>query len=120
MEALWARQFETLPDALANLNDHDAWAAREEARRQQEGEYEERQQAWAVQRERWTQEPDSAPASEPEPCERCGLQITGQQGHRYDDAPPQDGRHCPTCRTDLRHQPMMLRQAIFGKRTRNP
>ncbi|WP_406486150.1 replication-relaxation family protein [Streptomyces phaeochromogenes] len=120
--AVWRRcghgQFEPLPDALANPKDHDAWAAREEARRRQrDAEREEQQQAWGVQRERWTQEPDlaPAPAPEPEPCERCGLPITGQQGHLYDNAPPQDGRHCPTCRTDLQQQPMTLRQALFGR-----
>ncbi|MFG2351828.1 replication-relaxation family protein [Streptomyces phaeochromogenes] len=121
--AVWRRcghgQFEILPDALANPQDHDAWAVREEARRQQrDAAHEERQRAWAAQRERWIQEADSAPAlaPDPEPCERCGLPITGQQGLRYDDAPPEDGRHCPTCRTDIRQQPMTLRQALFGKR----
>ncbi|MFD3307169.1 hypothetical protein [Streptomyces sp. NPDC058694] len=60
---------------------------------------------------------------EPEPYECCGLPVTGQRGHRYDDAPPEDGRHWPTedsrlwptCRTDLRQQPMTLRQALFGR-----
>ncbi|WP_306944321.1 hypothetical protein [Streptomyces phaeochromogenes] len=122
---VWRRcghgQFETLPDALANPKDHDAWAAREEARRQQrDAEHEEQQRAWAAQRERWTQEPDPAPAPEPasapDPCERCGLPVTGQPGIRYDDAPPEDGRHCPTCRTDLQQQPTTLRQALFGRR----
>ncbi|MFD9445867.1 replication-relaxation family protein [Streptomyces sp. NPDC060006] len=124
--AVWRRcghgQWETLPDALANPQDHDAWAVREEARRQQrDAEREERQQAWAAQRERWTQQPDPAPApaAEPEPCERCGLPITGQEGYFYPDAPLEDGRHCPTCRTDLRQQPMTLRQALFGKRPGN-
>ncbi|MCX4561763.1 replication-relaxation family protein [Streptomyces phaeochromogenes] len=121
---VWRRcghvQFETLPDALANPKDHDAWAVREEARRRQrDAEREEQQRAWGVQRERWTQEPAPAPVPQPEPCERCGLPITGQQGLRYDDAPPEDGRHCPTCRTDLQQQPMTLRQALFGKSTRS-
>ncbi|WP_327393907.1 hypothetical protein [Streptomyces phaeochromogenes] len=120
--AVWRRcghgQFETLPDALANPKDHDAWALREEARRQQrDAEREEQQQAWGVQRDHGTQEP--APAPEPEPCERCGLPITGQPGTLYDNAPPEDGRHCPTCRTDLQQQPMTLRQALFGKSTRS-
>ncbi|MCR3732343.1 hypothetical protein FHS35_009261 [Streptomyces umbrinus] len=118
--AVWRRcghgQFETLPEALANPKDHDAWAVREEARRQQrDAEREEQQQVWGVQRERWTQEPALAPAPEPEPCERCGLPITGQPGILYDDAPPEDGRHCPTCRTDPQQQPMTLRQAVFGR-----
>ncbi|TRO55526.1 replication-relaxation family protein, partial [Streptomyces sp. IB201691-2A2] len=70
--AVWRRcghgQFETLPDALANPKDHDAWALREEARRQQrDAEREEQQQAWGVQRDHWTQEPAPAPAPEPEP-----------------------------------------------------
>ncbi|MGX1916152.1 hypothetical protein ACWIID_46405 [Streptomyces phaeochromogenes] len=88
-------------------------------RRQQDAEHEERQRAWAAQRDRWAQEPAPAPAPEPEPCERCGLPITGQQGHCYDDAPLEDGRHCPTCRTDIQQQPMTLRQALFGKSTRS-
>ncbi|MFD8218376.1 hypothetical protein ACFV2U_32900 [Streptomyces sp. NPDC059697] len=33
-------------------------------------------------------------------------------------APPEDGRHCPTCRTDLRQYPT-LRETRFGRRQRS-
>ncbi|MGW1505529.1 hypothetical protein ACWCQW_44885 [Streptomyces mirabilis] len=32
---------------------------------------------------------------------------------------PEDGRHCPSCRTDLRQQYPTLRQAVFGRRSRS-
>ncbi|MGI3198659.1 hypothetical protein ACRJ4W_08700 [Streptomyces sp. GLT-R25] len=104
------------PTLLANPNDHDAWALREEARRRQrDAERIEQQQAWGVERDHWAQEPALAPAPAPDPCERCGLPITGQPDILYDNAPPEDGRHCPICRTDLQQQPMTLRQALFGR-----
>ncbi|KPI09991.1 hypothetical protein OK006_11236 [Actinobacteria bacterium OK006] len=73
-----------------------------------------------MERERWAQEPDPAPEPEPvPPCERCGLPITGEPGYDLEFAPPEDGRHCPSCRTDLRQQHPTLRQAVFGRRPRS-
>ncbi|MER6377357.1 hypothetical protein ABT255_56005 [Streptomyces mirabilis] len=45
--------------------------------------------------------------------------ITGPLGYDLEFAPPEDGRHCPSCRTDLRQQPPTLRQAVFGRRPRS-
>ncbi|MET7780426.1 replication-relaxation family protein [Streptomyces mirabilis] len=124
-DAVWWRcghgQWETLPDALTNPADHDAWYARDEQRRHRRDEAEKRrQQEWAAERERWTQEPDPEPGPAPEaaPCERCKEPITGPLGYDLEFAPPQDGRHCPSCRTDLRQQYPTLRQAVFGRRPR--
>ncbi|QDN94768.1 hypothetical protein FNV65_54730 [Streptomyces sp. S1A1-8] len=124
--AVWWRcghgQWETLPDALANPADRDAWYARDEQRRHRREEAEQRrQQEWAVERERWSQEPDPAPEPEPEaaPCERCKGPITGPPGYDLEFAPPEDGRHCPSCRTDLHQQYPTLRQAVFGRRPRS-
>ncbi|MEU1564071.1 replication-relaxation family protein [Streptomyces mirabilis] len=124
--AVWWRcghgQWETLPDALTNPADHDAWYARDEQRRhRREEEREQQHQEWAAERERWAQEPDPAPKPEPEvaPCERCGLPITGELGYDLEFVPPEDGRHCPSCRTDLRQQYPTLRQAVFGRRPRS-
>ncbi|MEU1448615.1 hypothetical protein [Streptomyces mirabilis] len=124
-DAVWWRcghgQWEALPDALANPADQDAWYARDEQRRRQREEAEQRrQQEWAVERERWAQEPDPAPEPVPEVarCERCKGPITGPLGYDLEFAPPEDGRHCPSCRTDLRQQYPTLRQAVFGRRPR--
>jgi hypothetical protein len=121
-EAVWWRcghgQWETLPDALANPADHDAWYARDEQRRHRRDEEREQQhQEWAAERERWAQEPEPAP--EAAPCERCKGPITGPLGHDPDFVPSEDGRHCPSCRTDLRQQYPTLRQAVFGRRSRS-
>ncbi|MFE2972700.1 hypothetical protein ACFXKC_56105 [Streptomyces sp. NPDC059340] len=104
--AVWWRcghgQWETLPDALANPADHDAWYARNEQRRRRREEAEQRrQQEWAVERERWAQEPDPAPGPEPvPPCERCGLPITGPPGEDTDlPRPRTDGTAPPAART---------------------
>ncbi|MFD9659782.1 replication-relaxation family protein [Streptomyces mirabilis] len=125
-EAVWWRcghgQWETLPDALANPDDHDAWYARDEQRRRQRDEEREQQhQEWAAERERWAQEPDLEPEPAPEaaPCERCKGPITGPLGYGPEFAPPEDGRHCPSCRTDLHQQYPTLRQAVFGRRSRS-
>jgi hypothetical protein len=73
-----------------------------------------------VERERWAQEPDPEPEPAPQaaPCERCKGPITGPLGHDLEFAPPEDGRHCPTCRTDLRQYPT-LRETLFGRRQRS-
>jgi hypothetical protein len=124
--AVWWRcghgQWETLPDALANPDDHDAWYARDEQhRRQRDEEREQQHQEWAAERERWAPEPDPEPDPAPEatPCERCKGPITGPLGYDLEFAPPEDGRHCPSCRTDLRQQYPTLRQAVFGRRSRS-
>ncbi|MFE5088249.1 hypothetical protein [Streptomyces mirabilis] len=74
-----------------------------------------------AERERWAQEPDPAPDPAPEaaPCERCKGPVTGPLGYDLEFAPPEDGRHCPACRTDLRQQYPTLRQAVFGRRSRS-
>ncbi|MFE9813155.1 replication-relaxation family protein [Streptomyces sp. NPDC005548] len=116
------RQWETLPDALDNPADHRAWSVRGEQRRARREEAEaqqERERAVERERERWATEPPEEPEPVPQValCERCGLPITGRMGE--DDAgfaPPEDGRHCPTCRTDIRRQPQTLRRALFGRR----
>lgn len=58
-----------------------------------------------------------ATPSEPPPaaCGRCGQPITGAPGHGYPYAPPEDGRHCPDCRTDIARQPTGLFKALFGR-----
>ncbi|QDO45777.1 hypothetical protein FNV62_54560 [Streptomyces sp. RLB3-17] len=125
-DAVWWRcghgQWETLPDALANPADHDAWYARDEQRRRQRDEERERQhQQRAAERDRWAQEPDPDPEPAPEaaPCQRCKGPVTGPLGYDLEFAPPEDGRHCPSCRTDLRQQYPTLRQAVFGRRPRS-
>ncbi|MFF2520279.1 hypothetical protein [Streptomyces sp. NPDC058086] len=124
--AVWWRcghgQWESLPDALANPDDHDAWYARDEQRRHQLEETEQRRhQEWAVERERWAQEPDPEPEPVPEvaPCERRGRPITGPFGYDLEFAPPEDGRHCPECRTDISQRYPTLRQGVFGRRRRS-
>ncbi|MGW0572988.1 replication-relaxation family protein [Streptomyces tauricus] len=108
------REWQTLTDALANGDDIEAWHRRdEERRRRREAEREEAEH----RRTTWENKPkDTQPVlPAPPPCERCGRPITGPFG--ADDAfTPPDGRHCASCRTDLRQQPMTLRQALFGKR----
>ncbi|MEV4449776.1 hypothetical protein [Streptomyces mirabilis] len=124
--AVWWRcghgQWENLPNALANPADHDAWHTHDEQRRRQRDEEREQQhREWAAERERWAQEPDPEPEPAPEAasCERCGGPITGPLGYDPEFAPPEDGRHCPSCRTDLRQQYPTLRQAVFGRRRRS-
>ncbi|WP_331718585.1 replication-relaxation family protein (plasmid) [Streptomyces sp. NBC_00289] len=123
-------QWETLPAALANPADHSAWHARDEQRRLRHKEAEEasrqehapRTPAWppTPDPDPWPDEtaPDPVPAPAP-PCERCGLPVTGQDGQ--DDAvfdSPENGRHCATCRSDIRQYPT-LRAALFGRRQRS-
>ncbi|MFD6921864.1 replication-relaxation family protein [Streptomyces sp. NPDC059944] len=122
--AVWWRcghgQWETLPDALDNPADYRAWSARNDSRRaQHDQELAQHERVRAAERERWAEEPPEEPEPAPEaaPCERCGLPITGLAGEDDPFAPPQDGRHCPTCRTDLR-QTLTLRGALFGRRPR--
>ncbi|MFE4627443.1 hypothetical protein [Streptomyces mirabilis] len=69
-----------------------------------------------MEREHWAQEPDPEPVP---PCERCKGPITGPLGYDLEFAPAEDGRHCPSCRTDLRQQHPTLRQAVFGRRSRS-
>ncbi|WP_327411386.1 replication-relaxation family protein (plasmid) [Streptomyces sp. NBC_01281] len=114
------RQWETLPDALDNPADYRAWSVRDDARRTRDKEEQEvRQREQAAQRERWVAEPDPDPEPAFEavaPCTRCGEPVTGQG---EDDAytPPEDGRHCPACRTVMRDYPT-LRSVLFGRRQR--
>ncbi|MFI5998532.1 replication-relaxation family protein [Streptomyces sp. NPDC051362] len=121
-------RWETLPDALANPNDHKAWSVRYEqrrARRQQADQERQREQDQAattvgsVRRDPdpWPSEPGPPAAPAPVPaCERCGQPVTDREG---DDqpAPPEDGRHCPQCRRDTYQHPT-LRAALFGRRPR--
>ncbi|MGW6491620.1 replication-relaxation family protein [Streptomyces sp. NPDC055056] len=122
--AVWWRcghgQWETLPDALDNPADYRAWSARNDKRRaQHDQEMARDERERAAERERWAEAPPEEPEPAPEaaPCERCGLPITGPAGEADPFAPPEDGRHCPTCRTDLR-QTQTLRGALFGRRPR--
>ncbi|MCX4231718.1 replication-relaxation family protein [Streptomyces ortus] len=128
------RQWQILTDALANPDDIEVWRHRDEQRSQEreahwEAERARQQEDWKREREAgvsgWENTshyvPDDAsggrgPVSAPAACERCGLPVTGRPGYLYDDVPPEDGRHCPDCRTGLRQQPRTLRQSLFGKR----
>ncbi|MDH6521831.1 hypothetical protein M2163_001176 [Streptomyces sp. SAI-135] len=116
------RQWETLTDALANPDGVEAWQARDSERRRerQERERQEREQAQA--RSPWTTTttpapvPTPAPVVEPPaPCARCGQAVTGPFGVRFDDAPPEDGQHCPLCRIDLARQPTGLLKALLRR-----
>ncbi|WP_314416210.1 replication-relaxation family protein [Streptomyces kroppenstedtii] len=120
------RQWQTLTDALANPDDIEVWRHRDEQRRQERDDRRDTERA--RQQEDWNRGrevratgwentshdvPDDAsggrgPVFVPAACERCGLPVTGHPGYLYDDVPPEEGRHCPDCRTDLR-------QALFGK-----
>ncbi|WP_331724031.1 replication-relaxation family protein [Streptomyces sp. NBC_00005] len=125
LDAVWwrcgHRQWEPLTDALTNPDDIDVWRRRDNERsRQREQQLErDRQQQQAelqlalqqLQEATLTSPPEPPPA----PCERCGRPITGEPGIRYDDAPPDDGRHCPGCRIDLARQPTGLFKALFGR-----
>ncbi|MFJ8351491.1 replication-relaxation family protein [Streptomyces sp. NPDC094153] len=132
--AVWWRcghgQWEDLPTALANPNDVDAWHARDEERRLRREEQRHREREEARPTAAWGQQvPGPAragderlgpvqPTDPPTLCERCGQPVTGPPGEYYGDAvPPEDGRHCPTCRTDLAQQPPGLLKALFGRRT---
>ncbi|WP_051901040.1 replication-relaxation family protein [Streptomyces aureus] len=120
-------RWETLTGALANPNDRAAWSARTEERRalrrqaDQEREWGQEQAAASARRnarqapELWPGEPAPSPASVVPACERCGEPLTG----RGEDAPAgsEDGRHCPSCRSDVYQYPT-LRQALFGRRPR--
>ncbi|MFD9586170.1 hypothetical protein ACFWBM_15905 [Streptomyces sp. NPDC059980] len=114
------RQWETLPDALDNPADRRAWQVREKVRRarcDEERAQRKLERERGAEMERWATKPPE-PESLPEvaPCERCGRPITGGQ-YRQDNAEftlPEDGRHCPTCRSDLRSTYPTLRQALFG------
>lgn len=124
LDAVWwrcgHRQWETLTTALTNPDDHDVWMQRgEERRRQREerGERERRERA-QQQSQEWAARPPSAPVPEqpPAPCERCGRPVTGALGLGYEDAPPEDGRHCPECRMDLaRPSSPGLLKALFTR-----
>ncbi|MER5907471.1 hypothetical protein ABT150_46755 [Streptomyces mirabilis] len=61
--------------------------------------------------------PELAPGAAP--CERCKGPITGPLGYDLEFAPPEDGRRCSSCRTDLLQQYPTLRQAVFGRRSRS-
>ncbi|MGW6485681.1 replication-relaxation family protein [Streptomyces sp. NPDC055056] len=124
--AVWWRcgrgQWGTLPDALDNPADRRAWEARDTARRaryDEERAQREREREGAEE-ERWaTKPPEPEPAPEVAPCERCGSPIADP--YRQDDAefaPPDDGRHCPTCRRDARSAYPTLRSTLLGRRQR--
>ncbi|MFD6922411.1 hypothetical protein ACFV99_19630 [Streptomyces sp. NPDC059944] len=114
------RQWETLPAALDNPADHRAWQAREKVRRARHDEelaQRKRERERAAENERWASKPpEPEPAPEVAPCERCGSPIADP--YRQDDAefaPAEDGRHCPTCRRDIRSQYPTLRSTLFGR-----
>ncbi len=128
-------QWETLTDALANSDDHTAWAQRDDERqRQRRLQDQQKWEAWDRQREQaltqWSARTgehgrqDEAGDDDPTPvpqgprCEQCGGPLAGERGLHYEFAPPEDGRHCPRCRSDLRMIPTTLRQALFGRRTK--
>jgi hypothetical protein len=100
---------------MDNPDDLDAWHPRDEERRRerdQQDEQEHRQWEADLQRELRTSRPTAPPPPPPAPCERCHQPITGTAGIRYDDAPPEDSRHCPDCRTDLARQPPGLSSTL--------
>lgn len=125
LEEVWwrcgHRQWETLTTALANPDDQDAWHLRDKEQRRQrdeerERERQERAQRLAQERERLAAAAAATPPElPPAPCERCGQPLTGAPGLSYEYAPPEDGQHCPDCRTDLARQPSGLLRAIFGR-----
>ncbi|MET8081209.1 replication-relaxation family protein [Streptomyces sp. NPDC005303] len=124
IEAVWwrcgHRQWETLTDALANPDDIDAWHHRDEEHRRerdQQLEQERLQQEADLQRELRTLPPAAPPSPPPAPCKRCGQPVTGTPGIRYEDAPPEDDRHCPDCCIDLVQQSPGLFKALFGRTT---
>ncbi|MFF1519889.1 hypothetical protein [Streptomyces sp. NPDC058305] len=113
------RQWETLPDALDNPADRRAWEVRGKVRRvRYDEELAQREREWAVEKERWAwKRPEPDPV--PEVCERCGRPVTGPVGEDDTEfAPPEDGRHCSTCRSDMRQYPT-LRSTLFGRRPRS-
>jgi hypothetical protein len=115
------RQWESLPDALANPADHTAWHARDEQRRLRNREAEEaRRQEQEAEAERWSQE--RGLVADPVPvraCEQCGG-SNSPLGEDPEPAPPKDGQHCPACRAHLIPHPYpTLRETLFGRRQRN-
>ncbi|WP_328756139.1 replication-relaxation family protein [Streptomyces sp. NBC_00271] len=111
--AVWWRcghgQWETLPDALANPDDHDAWYARDEQRRRRREEAEQRrQQEWAVERERWTQEPDRNPSPPSRPRRASGAKGRSPARSATTSSSPRlrtDGTAppaAPTCASSIR------------------
>ncbi|MFJ9634969.1 replication-relaxation family protein [Streptomyces sp. NPDC101175] len=125
---VWRRcghgQWETLPDALANPRDRDAWNQRDEERRRRRDE-QEKQQRETARATAWDRPPadDTAPepptAAPPEPCERCGRPLTASLADS--DVPGPDGRHCADCRNDLAQRPApTLLKSLFGSHPREP
>ncbi|MGW7673797.1 hypothetical protein ACWGJX_43025 [Streptomyces sp. NPDC054775] len=118
---------------LPNPNDIHAWHQRDDELRRQRDEQREKERqeaasAWSRRpakspdapgsASQGTREPHVANVPEPAPCEGCGLPVTGRPGILYDDPLPDDGCHCPECRTDLAQQPPGLFQALFGRSLR--
>ncbi|MGW1044767.1 replication-relaxation family protein [Streptomyces sp. NPDC002547] len=138
LDAVWWRcghgQWQTLEAALTNPNDINAWHQRDDElrRRRDEQREKERQEAASAWGRRSAENPDApgpgsratrvphvANVPEPARCEGCGLPVTGQPGILYDNAPPDDGRHCPECRTDLARQPPGLLKTLFSRRSQD-
>ncbi|MEU6518398.1 replication-relaxation family protein [Streptomyces sp. NPDC046978] len=136
LDVAWWRcghgQWQTLEVALTNPNDIHAWHQRDDELRRR------REEQWGKERAApaWgrrlaespdasqllhagAQEPHVANSPEPVPCGRCGLPVTGLPGVLYDNAPSEDGRHCPECRTDLARQPPGLLKDLFNRRSQN-
>ncbi|MDQ0596177.1 hypothetical protein QF037_000522 [Streptomyces canus] len=110
------RQWETLTTALANPDDVDAWCQRdmEQSRQRDEQlEQERQQQAQWLAQDRERMAVATPPVPLPVPCERCGRPFTSAPGLSYPYAPPEDGWHCPECRTALARQPMDQFKALF-------
>ncbi|MDQ1033609.1 hypothetical protein QFZ75_000025 [Streptomyces sp. V3I8] len=128
------RRWETPTDALANPDDHDAWAHRdaERQRRRQEQQEQERERArqqapesgWGQKRETWQTQDDQDDKGAPAPalpgprCERCGGPRASERGLHHEFAPDEDGRHCPQCRINEQLIPTTLRQSLFGRRNK--
>ncbi|MEU0787790.1 radical SAM protein [Streptomyces sp. NPDC006173] len=115
------RQWETLPDALDNPADRRAWEVREKVRRARyDEELAQREREWAVEKERWAWKGPSRT-----PCRRwrCVSGAGGRSPARWgrttrSSPPPEDGRHCSTCRSDMRQYPT-LSSTLFGRRPRS-
>ncbi|MGW1728047.1 hypothetical protein ACWCQK_34745 [Streptomyces sp. NPDC002306] len=126
--AVWWRcghgQWETFDTALANPHDHEAWRVREEERRRRRDERRERerqqetavrdQEAAAAVQLPTAREPELEPP-EPYPCDRCGRPRTEPFGRGEEQVPPEDGRHCDTCRLDISREYPSLFSVLFKR-----
>ncbi|MEU3795557.1 replication-relaxation family protein [Streptomyces fructofermentans] len=103
------RQWQSLPEALANPADHDAWFARDEQRRLTYNRDSARRLGRADEREPTAQNREPEPAW---PCAWCGGMFVPSTSWDLGLSTPEDGRHCPSCWADLRRQYPTLRRVL--------